>query len=200
MQVLAFDADGVVICPPQRFFARISHELCLPPESGREFFGGVFQDCLAGRADLREVITPLLSRWGWLGSVDDFLQRWFEEEHCLNEPILDMIQTLRGRGHRCVIATNQERYRLAYMKNQMGFGGLFDKVFGSADVGAVKPAIDFFDEVTRRLRVRPSDIIFWDDTLQNVRRARTYGWNAECFSGMEEFRRTLELHTGCDWE
>lgn len=191
LKTLVFDADGVIIVPPHRFMVYQKQELNLDPNSTREFFQGVFQDCLVGRADLKEAIAPFLPRWGWSRTVDDFLRLWFQVEHNINEPLVEAVQHLRQQGFRCVVATNQERYRLAYMRDEMGFGHLFDGLFGSADVGAVKPTLEFYERVTSRLSVDPGDIVFWDDSEGNVKGARAFGWRAEHFTDMDKFLREL---------
>lgn len=132
-----------------------------------------------------------MPRWGWNGSVEDFLQRWFDEENHINHELVKVIQDLREQGYYCAIATNQEKYRLRYMRDQMGFAGLFDAVFGSADVGEMKPNAGFYRGVTDRLGVKPEDILFWDDSEANVEGARAFGWRAEHYTGVEGFVRTM---------
>lgn len=187
-----FDADGVVIDPAHRFMAYMEQELKVPPESSAEFFGGAFRRCLVGRADLREEIAPFLSRWGWRGSVDEFLRVWFEEENHVNRRLATIIQDLRQAGYTCAVATNQEKYRLRYMREEMGFDRLFDAVLGSAEVGEVKPNAGFYQEVTARLGARPEEVYFWDDSEANVQGARAFGWRAEHYTGIEGFLRTIE--------
>ena len=196
LKILVFDADGVVVIPPQRFLARYTEEEGLDPRSVRAFLDGALRECIAGRADLKEAIVPFLGQWGWKGTPEAFLRRWFEAEHLINEPLLEVIQRLRRRGNRCVVATNQERHRLAYMREQMGFGRLFDGVFGSSEVGAAKPDMAFYERVTTLLGVAPEEIVFWDDSESNVEGARAFGWQAELFTGMDEFLRTLRIHAG----
>lgn len=191
---LVFDADGVVIDPPHRFMVYQEQVLKVPPESSREFFRGVFLDCIVGRADLKEEIAPFLPRWGWEGSVEDFLQRWFDEENHINHRLVQMIQDLRKQGYYCAIATNQEKYRLRYMRDHMGFADLFDAVFGSADVGAMKPNAGFYRQVTDGLGVDPGSVLFWDDSIANVEGARAFGWRAEHYTGIESFTRSLNHH------
>lgn len=189
---LVFDADGVVIDPPHRFMHYQEQVLGIPRKLSSEFFRGVFLDCLVGKADLKDAIAPFLPRWGWRGSVDDFLRRWFDEENQINHKLVQFIQELRSQGYYCAIATNQEKYRLRYMREEMGFAGFFDAVFGSADVGEVKPNAGFYREVTDRLGAEPSRILFWDDSEANVDGARAFGWRAEHYTGMEGFVRTMK--------
>ncbi len=92
----------------------------------------MFRDCLVGRADLKLVIAPFLHEWRWIGSVDSFTRCWFEEEHVIDSNLMDTVDSLRRKEVYRGLATNQERYRLEYMKNVMGFSGSFDATFGFA--------------------------------------------------------------------
>jgi len=194
IRVLVFDADGVVIDPPHRFMAYLQQELKVPPERSRRFFQGIFLECLVGQADLKEAIAPFLAEWGWSGSVEQLLQRWFEEEHCINDELVNFIQGLRKRGYACAVATNQERYRLGYMRDAMRLATLFDAVFGSAELGEMKPNAGFYRAVTERLGVSPEEILFWDDGEANVQGARAFGWWAERYTGFEGFVRKVRIY------
>lgn len=198
LKILAFDADRVIIVPAHRFMADLEQKLHAWPELSGVLFRGAFQDCLGGEAELEEAIAPFLPRWGWHGGADEFIRIWFEVEPRINEPLIEVVQALRRDGFRCVVATNQERRRLACMREEEGFSRLFDGVFGSAEVGAVKPARGFYEGVTGLLNVEPGDIAFWNDSEANVEGARAFGWRAEQFTDMDGFLESLNFHLG--WE
>ncbi|MCB0139116.1 MAG: hypothetical protein KDE50_04325, partial [Caldilineaceae bacterium] len=64
IKALLLDADGVVIFP-WRFAQYLAREHGITPAQTRGFFGGVFLDCLVGRADLKEELPPFLAQWNW---------------------------------------------------------------------------------------------------------------------------------------
>src|SRR6266699_6685441 len=69
---------------------------------------------------------------------------------------------------RCDLATNQEKYRTAYLLDQMGFERQFDGIFSSVYVGYMKHDTAFFEHVLRELKdVKPQEILFWDDQPGN---------------------------------
>lgn len=192
--VLVFDADGVVIHASDRFWTYLDQALEVPRQAVIEYFDGVFPDLLAGRGDIKEALAPVLPGWGWRGTVEDFLNRWFVDESHVDDELIAIIQDLRKQGYTCAVATNQEKYRLRYLKEQMGFDRLFDRVFGSADVGDTKPHAGFYREVTARLGVEPHTIVFWDDKEENVVAARACGWHAEQYTGRERFLSSLDRY------
>ena len=146
-----------------------------------------FQECLVGRADLREVLPPFLERWGWPHSLDDYIERWFEEEREVDERLVTVVGLVRRAGVPVYMATNQERHRLEFMRTTMGFDGIFDEVFCSALLGTKKPEREFFTSITAALGVPAEGILFWDDSSAHVAGARLAGWQAEVYSDFDAF-------------
>jgi putative hydrolase of the HAD superfamily len=184
--VLVLDVDGVLCVPPGLHAARIERELGLTREHTREFFHGEFRKCLVGDADLKEAIRPFLVEWRVRSSVDEFLDEWFATEHVIDERIIGLVGGLRRSGIRCALATNQERYRLEYLRHQMGFAEHFDAIFGSAEIGVVKPEVRFFNHVAAAMQVAPSELMFFDDHQGNVDGARAAGWDGRLYTTFDE--------------
>ena len=138
-----FDADGVIINTGEQMSQKYVRKFGVDTKDLVDFFGGIFAKCLVGEADLKVEVVPYLKKWGWNGSMDEFLAWWFDAEHCMDKRVIEVIQELKKKGVSVYLATNQEKYRGEYMKMEMGFGKLFDKVFISAEVGHKKPDKEF---------------------------------------------------------
>ena len=102
-----------------------------------------------------------------------------------------VIRSLRSDGLPCYLATNQEHYRVEYMRAHMGFADLFDGLFYSAAIGCKKPDARFYEHIQQALGLPGEAILFWDDALANVEAARACGWHAEHYTGFEELRRRM---------
>ncbi|HSX33283.1 MAG TPA: HAD-IA family hydrolase [Candidatus Saccharimonadales bacterium] len=187
---LIMDADGVLI-NAEGFSKSLARDYNVDPVKEKEFFTGPFQECLVGRADLKESIAPYLPSLGWTGSVDELLAYWFRVEHSIDEPLVTYLQTLRQRSLQVVLATNQERYRTEYMLEHMGFQSAFDKIYSSAFVGLKKPALAFYAKVHDDLGVPKDQILFWDDDPRNIDGARQYGIHAEFYTDFPSFVQTM---------
>jgi putative hydrolase of the HAD superfamily len=193
IQAVLFDADGVMILP-HRFAEYLEREFALDPDIPHGFFEGPFLECLCGRADLRETVAPYLPDWGWPGSTDEFLARWFEAENAVDPRMIGAVRELKRKGLICGVATNQEKYRLEYMRSAMGWGKEFDAVFGSCELGCLKDDVRYYEQVTQRLGLPRQAILFWDDSAENVQTARAYGWRAERYQGYGSFRDALKQY------
>jgi putative hydrolase of the HAD superfamily len=187
-----FDADGVLI-NGEKFADVRARDASVDKVKEKEFFTTAFQECLVGKADLKESIAPYLPAFGWQGTADAFLDYWFKTEHSINEALVNYVQQLRKAGIKAVLATNQEKYRTQYMLKNMGFGDVFDTVYASAHLGLKKPAVAFFARIVEDMQANKDNVLFWDDDQVNIDGAREYGIHAEFYKDYDSF---MERMTG----
>jgi putative hydrolase of the HAD superfamily len=187
IKVALFDADGVVVTPEKIFSQRMHKEYGVPKEELEKFFRGDFQKCLVGSADLRELLASKVEGWNWKGTVDELLEYWFSNESQTDKRVVDIVQQLKEKGIRVYLATNQEKNRTEYFKNQMGFGELFHGIFSSAEVGYIKNDIMFWEQVLNQVAAKPQEIAFWDDSKDNIEMASSLGITAYLYVGFDEF-------------
>jgi putative hydrolase of the HAD superfamily len=146
-----------------------------------------------GRCDLKEAIAPHAVDWGWRGSVDDLLDYWFRSEHVVSTEALQWVRSLRKKGHRCVLGTNQEKYRTDYLRTEMRLAGEFDQVFASCELGAAKPAREFFLRIEDQLRLPSGALCLVDDSEKNVVAARNAGWRGVWYRGIKDLAAIDEV-------
>ena len=153
----------------------------------KPFFSWLFQQCIVGKVDLREVIAPFLPDWWWKWSTDEYLEAWFDFENKPDHELIEKIQGLRKKWVKCYVATNQEKYRLDYIRNEMNFGDLFDGIFCSAEMGMKKPDPKYYESIIDTLWVQPSDIMYYDDAEENIEVAKNVGIQAIYYKGIWDF-------------
>ena len=190
---MLFDGDGVVVFH-WRFREHLEREHDITPDITQAFFSGVFQDCLLGRANLREVLPRFLSQWGWKGSVGEFVAVWLELEDAVEGRMVEVILGLRRSGYLCGLASSQERLRAEYMTQAMGFADIFDHLFFSCDLGYQKPDPAYLREIERLLRFGGASTLFWDDSPKNVEAARDVGCQAELYTDYEDLKPRMRTY------
>ncbi len=195
IKVIVLDADGVIINKPDMFSVQYQKEFGISNDVMLPFFKGRFQDCLVGKADLKEELEPLLKKWAWPGLVEELLDYWFKSEHYIDEKIVAEIARLKKMGIKCYLGTDQEKYRTKYIREDMGLEKIFDKIYSSAEMGYKKPDKEFFEIITNDLKnkenIQPEEIMFWDDDEKNVMAGRELGWRSYLYENFEGFYRVV---------
>ena len=195
--VLVFDADGVIVSG-KKFSQHLEDDHGITRETTSDFFTGVFNDCLEGKADLKEIIEPYLEKWGWGKSTDDFLDYWFDAEHSVDMELIEMIQELRKNGTKCFVATNQETYRTEYMRSKMNFDQWFDDIFSSAYFGVKKPHKSYYQQMIDKIGEDKQSIWFFDDTKENIDSANEFGINAVHYTDINVFKSLVRKNKWLD--
>lgn len=142
---------------------------------------------------MKEQIQKYLPQWGWSGSVDDILQYWFKAEHYVDQRFIENIVQLKEKGIGCYLATVQEKYRTEYMRNEMGFGKLFDDIFASAYIGYKKQQPEFWRAVMNSIPTKEkASVIIWDDEQEAIDAANKFGFDGYLYIGFEEYKNVMK--------
>ena len=186
-QILLMDVDGVLVRPDQPFSELHARTRTIDLAQLQTFFQGAFREATLGRADLKDLIAGHRDVWGWSGDPAELLAAWFEAENQIDFGLLATLQRIRATGLPVYLATNQEKYRAAYLREVM-FPDMFDGIFVSCELHAAKPDRHFFELIIDQLQrerphLRPEDITFFDDTPSHVAGARLAGLTADIYTG-----------------
>ena len=77
----------------------------------------------------------------------------------------------------------------------MNFKVIFDGVFSSANIGYLKNDPKYFRYVLKELKkVQPDEILFWDDSQDNIDNARNVGIQAHFYKNFEDFKNKIHKH------
>lgn len=190
IKAIIFDTDGMTV-NSEMFSVQFNKDYGVPMDNLLPFFKNEFQPCLVGRADLKKEIESYLPKWGWKDSVDKFLNYWFDAENHVDKRIVEAVEKIKKSGIKCYLATNQEKYRTQYLRNEMGFSKIFDEVFSSAEVGYKKPQPEFFEYILKEIELSKDEVQFWDDTEKNIQGAKEFGFDAQLYQNFEGFAANL---------
>jgi hypothetical protein len=120
IKTLLIDINAVLFEQSEKFSVRYSQTYNLPIEILNEFLDSDFDLCLTGKKDLKESLQPLLIKWQWNGSVDQLLDFWFDENHNSLNKMIQTFKTLKKKGAKLYLATQNEKYRatkyISYLK------------------------------------------------------------------------------------
>lgn len=195
IKAILFDADGVTIAPDELFAVRYARQNNLDAEAIQSFFKGDFYDATIGKADLKELLEKHRETWGWQGDVSELMQLWFEGENHPNTELVEITRTLRSQGIRCYLATNQEKYRTAYIRDVM-FPNVFDGIFSSVELGVAKPAEEYYRLVLAELAkegMQAEEVAYFDDSQTNITVATKLGIKGYLYTRVADVKRALGI-------
>ena len=114
-------------------------------------------------------------------SHEEFASAW-NGIFTLNEPIAELVGTLKARGYRLLLGSNtNELHADHFVREYAATMAHFDHLVLSYQVGHIKPSVEFYLACTRRAGAEPSECVFIDDRPENVEGARHAGLTAILF-------------------
>ncbi|MFA4942843.1 MAG: HAD-IA family hydrolase [Patescibacteria group bacterium] len=115
-------------------------------------------------------IDPAEIRASWLSSAR------------VNHDLVKIIMKLKD-SYNIVLASNSPSPLIREILKKNDLEKLFDQIIISAEIGLAKPDREFFEKVLTTLNKAPEDILFFDDSIDNVNAALELGFKAVLFSG-----------------
>jgi putative hydrolase of the HAD superfamily len=119
--------------------------------------------------------------------LSGFREVYFSHLHA-NEPMIDLMRDLRGRGLRMAMLTNNVREWEALWRAKLPVDEIFEVVVDSAFVGMRKPEREIYELTLDRLGggVRAEECVFVDDLDVNCDMARELGMTAVQYVSAEQ--------------
>jgi putative hydrolase of the HAD superfamily len=120
-----------------------------------------------------------------------FGERYFGNLHP-NEPMIEYMRELRGRGYRMAICTNNVREWEPLWRAKLPVEEIFSVVVDSGFVGLRKPEPEIYALTLERLGVPANAALFVDDIELNCDAARAIGMNAVWFRSTDQAIEEIE--------
>jgi len=198
IEAVISDFGGVLTTPLIGSFAAFQNETGIPVEALGRAMGGIAEregehplfELERGRiteerflSQLAEELTPEL---GHRPVLHRFAEIYFDALEP-NEPMIDLMRDLRGRGYRMALLTNNIREWEPYWRAMLPVDEIFEIVVDSAFVGVRKPEPEIYEITLERLGgIAPERALFVDDVEVNCEAARELGMAAVHFRDNEQ--------------
>ena len=203
IRAVVSDFGGVLTAPLDVAFRHIQDDVGVPP--------GAFGEALAAASEadginpLHLVETGKLSEQAFLATLERELAGILGREVTLhgfgeryhrgltpNEELFAYYATLRERGVRLALLTNNVREWESYWRAMLPIDDIFETVVDSAFAGVRKPDPDSYALVLERLALPAAACAFVDDLERNVAAARALGFHAVRFEDTAQAIAALE--------
>jgi len=123
---------------------------------------------------------------------EDLLEKFFSPRK--NEQVYELINFLKNK-YRVVCGTNTIDSHYYYLQ-KTDYYSVFDKVYASNLMGYSKPQEGFYNYILKEENVKPEEVVFIDDSIENINSARKIGLKTILFNdykGLEEKFIEFEL-------
>lgn len=140
---------------------------------------------------LDELGQQLTSQLGRPVRMHGFGEAYFEHLQP-NQPMIDYMRSLRERGYRMAICTNNVREWEERWRSMLPVDEIFEVVVDSAFVGARKPDPEIYQVTLERLGVPAQGCLFVDDIDVNCDAARSAGMRTVHFRDTEQAIAEIE--------
>jgi putative hydrolase of the HAD superfamily len=196
---LVLDIDGVLLDPTRGGLG--SWKVSVSERFGvnaddlvATFFAPYWSEVVVGHLDIEPTIKNALTTLGWKVSVDELLAAWFDADFCPRQNVIEWVHEQSDRGIPVMLATNQEHHRATYLAQRFRPILPVHTFVYSAALGAAKPDPEFFRRAHGLMAhgAQRSDVVFLDDSEDNITAANEWGWTAVHFATSDNSLQAAE--------
>lgn len=181
-KTIMFDLGGVIVPLDMPEAVRRFAAIGVDTDKWLDPYGqkGIFLELENGSIGKDEFLAKLSEMVGREVTHQEAAHAWVGFVKPTTEERIRMVQDLRLRGHRVVIASNTNPYMMEYMHGPDFFqdkpiDDWFDHIYASCDMKAYKPDAKFFTTILEAEGIRPEEAVFVDDSRRNVTGAEALG-------------------------
>ena len=132
-------------------------------------------------------------------NAEYYIELWFDLYSQVTHISSEMAEIIERLHHARYIVSLMSNTHDIHAKSNMlkGFYDIFDNIFLSNEIGLIKPDMEKYKYVMKKLDTSPKKCVFIDDKIRNLVPARELGIIVIRFESFERFKETLnELGIG----
>ncbi len=160
----------------------------------------------SGRISAREFLNHIIEKYYYPNqnkngalppkevNIEYYLELWFNlytKVTNFSYEMAEIVERLHKAGYTVSLMSNT--YDIHAKSNELrGFYDIFDNVFLSNEIGYIKPDMEKYKYVLKKLDTKPKKCVFIDDKLANLIPAHQLGIIVIRFESLEKFKDTLK--------
>jgi putative hydrolase of the HAD superfamily len=207
IRAVVCDFGGVLTTPLEGSFQAFSDASGIPLEAIAEAFVAIHErdglhplhELECGRVSepdfMADVAAAVGASLGREVGMLDFTAHYFAGLSP-NEPMIELMASLRAEGYRMALLTNNVREWEPYWRSMAPIDDIFELVVDSAFVGVRKPDREIYDLTVERLGVAARECLFVDDLQRNCDAARDAGMRAVRYVSPDQARADIRSLVG----
>lgn len=195
---ILFDIDGVIIRPDKYYSSFLETNGFPGALKAIDDFYKQDISCITGSDNPLVSVEKYLNEFNWNKSAElYFIEQYKYESDFIDYLLLDKIANLRNKNILCYLATDQNHHRKNYLLKEWNFKNYFNDYFVSANIGYRKINNEYWEFVVNDLIkkgiLQKSKILFIDDRIENIEKAKEFGFDTFHVSGKESIKELYKL-------
>jgi FMN phosphatase YigB (HAD superfamily) len=200
-KTIVFDVGGVLVdLDFEGMFRRVAERSPLPAEEVKQFFwpertavgecdSTPLAKATAGRLEADELLEILYSGIRFQGNKRELLESYHSLIPSRKERTLALFREL-CQQHQVAVLSNTNALSWQYAVDLLPELERASGIFLSYEVGLVKPDFKLFEHVSTILSA--PNLIFIDDSLDIIERAKSFGWQAIHYQSFPQLESELK--------
>ena len=192
-KAVVFDLDGVYFeGGTERFLKNLKRRYGIGEEQAKAVYlkSPPMREYKRGEIDGDTFWAYAIRTWNIDATKDELLDLLIAS-YTENKKTIMLIDTLRTRGVKTAVCTNNFPERIDRLDQRFGFKKRFDIFITSYEEGILKPDSHIFMRLAERLGLAPTDILMSDDREENVAALQTLGFQAFLYEGFDDFAQQV---------
>jgi putative hydrolase of the HAD superfamily len=172
----------------------IAKEKGLDPEDFYEMAGNLVYQMgyVIGRSDEHSYWNAVREKTGVKGDDQEFREEILKRFK-LRPEMMEVVDKIKSSVLIVAILSDQTNW-LDELDQRTPFHHHFDYVFNSFHLKKTKRDPSIFRDICNILRVQPEELLFVDDSLENIKRAASQGLRTTHFKGVSEFQIEIKKY------
>lgn len=191
IKTIGFDLGGVYLTDAlgKKGWESISQIFNIdnPREKSRKKYEEYMRLVNIGKMDVEILFKKLLPNYR---DIEKIKQHVKNSNKILYPEVGDLIRKLK-HNYQVVLMNNEGKEWNDFRIRKFHLEELFDKIFTSCIIGEKKPEKDYFKKVLNTLKIKSEELLFIDNTLENIESAKELGIQTIWFKNPAQLKREL---------
>lgn len=194
IKAIAFDYGGVIeLYEGGSFLKIIAESLNIPLDEFRRIYFQYNHLANVKNHNWYSMFSEVLSAFKISKKKEDEVIAMMQARYLkgqINTSLVALFPKLRQQGLKIGILSNSA-FELREKLNSNGIAKLVDAIVISGEIGFQKPHKEAFQILFERLKLRPQEVVFVDDSIRSLEKAAEIGYTPILFKNNEQLKADL---------
>jgi len=197
IKAIVYDLDGMLFNEPHYFSKELQLKYGIDSNDCDFSNDPNYTSCKIGKISFESFFSPYVKKWNkkckkFNLNISKASKEWFDFT-VLNKDMLEIARNLKSKGIMNFILTNNTKSRIKYLDKKYNLSKYF-KIIGSFDLGVLKPDKRFYDVLIKKSKLKPEEILIFDDKEDNIQIVKNMGFKGEVYKNLKALKKIISSY------